>query len=84
MLRLENCGAALLSSKEGVESSSSSGSREVVPFFSERLLPVTAEIANRWGAISSQRQILGRPLSMADGLIAATALEHNLILVGCP
>jgi predicted nucleic acid-binding protein len=31
--------------------------------------------------LSGQRQIAGRPLSMADGLIAATALEHGLTLV---
>jgi predicted nucleic acid-binding protein len=27
------------------------------------------------------RQLAGRPLAMADGLIAATALEHDLVLV---
>ena len=30
--------------------------------------------------LSGQRQITGRPLSMADGLIAATALEYSLTL----
>jgi predicted nucleic acid-binding protein len=33
------------------------------------------------GILSGQRQIAGRLLSMADGLIAATALEHSLVLV---
>jgi toxin FitB len=42
---------------------------------------VTQAIAERWDVLSGQRQIAGRPLSMADGLIAATALEHDLALV---
>jgi predicted nucleic acid-binding protein len=42
---------------------------------------VTQAIAERWGVLSGQRQIAGRPLSMADGLIAATASEHDLVLV---
>jgi len=41
-----------------------------------RLLPVTDEIADRWGQ-------LGVPdaLPVADGLLAATALVHDLVLV---
>ena len=41
---------------------------------------MTQAIADRWGILSGQRQLAGRPLSMADGLIAATALEHGLTL----
>jgi toxin FitB len=44
-------------------------------------LPVTQAIAERWGDLSGQRQQMGRPLGMADGLIAATAIEHGLILI---
>lgn len=33
------------------------------------------------GALEAERQLAGRPLNMADGLIAATALEHGLTLV---
>lgn len=42
----------------------------------DRLLPVTDEIADRWGQ-------LGVPdaLPMADGMLAATALVHDLVLV---
>jgi predicted nucleic acid-binding protein len=42
----------------------------------DRLLPVTDEIADRWGQ-------LGVPdaLPVADGLLAATALVHDLVLV---
>ncbi|MDO9213854.1 MAG: type II toxin-antitoxin system VapC family toxin [Methylococcales bacterium] len=41
-----------------------------------RILPVTEAIANRWGKINS-----GDPLPIIDSLLAATALEHDLILV---
>ena len=42
---------------------------------------MTQRIADRWGVLSGQRQLRGTPLSMADGLIAATALEHDLVVV---
>jgi len=54
---------------------------DLIPLFTGRILPVTQAIADRWGALSGQRQIAGRPLSMADGLIAATALDQDLVLV---
>jgi predicted nucleic acid-binding protein len=53
---------------------------DLVPLFAGRILPVTQSIADRWGVLSGQRQIAGRPLSMADGILAATALEHGLTL----
>ena len=49
--------------------------------FSGRTLSVTRSIAERWGALDAQRQQIGRPLGVANGMIAATALEHDLILV---
>jgi predicted nucleic acid-binding protein len=54
---------------------------EIIPVFGDRILPVTTAIAQKWGALAGMRQLRGRPLSMADGLIAATALEHGLVLV---
>jgi predicted nucleic acid-binding protein len=54
---------------------------DLIPMFAGRILPVTQAIAERWGDLSGRRQQMGRPLGMADGLIAATALEHGLILV---
>ena len=54
---------------------------DLIPLFAGRILPVTQAIADQWGVLSGQRQIAGRPLSMADGLIAATALEQGLVLV---
>ncbi len=42
---------------------------------------MTQSIANRWGALEGQRQLMGRPLHVPDAQIAATALEHGLTLV---
>ena len=42
----------------------------------DRLLPVTAEIADQWGHLG-----VPDPISVADGLLAATALVHGLTLV---
>lgn len=44
--------------------------------FSGRILPVTVEVADRWGALNSNN-----PLPVVDGLLAATALVHRLTLV---
>jgi toxin FitB len=50
-------------------------------WFGPRVLPVTQAIAERWGVLDAERQAVGRPLGVSDGIIAATALEHNLTLV---
>ena len=55
--------------------------RRSVHLFSGRTLSVTRSIAERWGALDADRQRAGRPINIADGMIAATALEHDLILV---
>lgn len=41
-----------------------------------RILPVSLPIAERWGSLN-----VPDPLPVIDGLLAATALEHDLILV---
>ena len=50
-------------------------------FFSGRILPLTRAVAERWGALDAQQQLAGSPLGVADGMIAATALEHHLVVV---
>jgi|ERR1700694_382415 len=55
--------------------------REVHDWFAERILPVNEAVAERWGVLEAERQLRGAPLNTADGLIAATALEHDLTLV---
>ena len=55
---------------------------EKVPsWFQDRILPVTRIIAERWGVLDGERQLAGRPMNIADGMIAATALEHDLTVV---
>lgn len=51
------------------------------PWFDGRILPVSEEVAERWGVLAAECQVKGRGLSMADGLIAATAIEHDLTVV---
>jgi len=51
------------------------------PWFDGRILPVSERIAERWGILAGECHLKGRGLSVADGLIAATALEHELTVV---
>lgn len=49
--------------------------------FSGRILPVDTAIADRWGRISADAARKGQVLPVVDGLLAATALHHNLTVV---
>jgi predicted nucleic acid-binding protein len=49
--------------------------------FSGRILAVDAAIADRWGLLADQAKRKGRTVSAIDGLLAATALHHNLTVV---
>lgn len=49
--------------------------------FSARILPINAAIADRWGAIAAAAKAKGKALSIIDGLLAATAIEHDLTIV---
>jgi predicted nucleic acid-binding protein len=53
----------------------------LLPLFADRILPVTQRVGNRWGVLGGECQLRGAPLNTADGMIAATALEHDLTLV---
>ncbi len=54
----------------------------LIPFwFAGRILPVTRDIAEKWGVLEAQRQTAGRPLGATDVMIAATALYYGLTLV---
>ena len=44
--------------------------------FAERVLPVNAEVADTWGRLCAVR-----PIPVIDGLLAATALTFDLVLV---
>jgi toxin FitB len=54
---------------------------DLLPRFQGRILSVTHSIADRWGVLDGQCQLSGTPLGTADGMIAATAIEHDLTLV---
>jgi len=49
--------------------------------FHERILPIDEGVADRWGTISAIAAGKGKPVPVVDGLLAATALHHNLTLV---
>jgi predicted nucleic acid-binding protein len=55
--------------------------QHLLPLFAGRILPITQSVGNRWGVLGGECQLRGRPLTVADGMIAATALEHGLTLV---
>jgi len=55
--------------------------RYLAPLLPAHILPVTRAIAARWGRLDGMRQMVGRHLSAPDGMIAATALEHDLTVV---
>jgi len=49
--------------------------------FSGRIVPIDSAIADRWGQLASEARRKGTPLTVIDGLLAATALHHNLTVV---
>ena len=51
------------------------------PWFAGRILPVSEESAERWGLLAADARQRGVGLSVIDGLIAATALVHELTLL---
>lgn len=56
--------------------------REDLPArFDGRILAVSAAVADRWGVLSARATMKGQPVPVIDGLLAATALCHDLILV---
>lgn len=44
--------------------------------YSDRILPISVAVADRWGRLSPNQ-----PLPVSDGLIAATCIEHKLTVV---
>jgi predicted nucleic acid-binding protein len=49
--------------------------------FAGRILAIDQAIADRWGAMTARALAAKSPLPVIDGLLAATALQHNLTLV---
>ncbi len=54
---------------------------ELVLAFSERIVPVSTSVAIIWGNMRAKAQKSGITLPVVDGLLAATAEAHQMILV---
>ncbi len=54
---------------------------ELVQRFGERLLPLDADTLLVWGSLIARLEKVGQVMPAIDGLIAATALHHDLTLV---
>lgn len=55
--------------------------KDLLSRFGERLLPIDADVMLIWGSLAARLEKSGHKLPFADSLIAATALNHNLVLV---
>lgn len=51
------------------------------PMFAGRVLGIDEDVMLRWRVLMEQGRKIGRTYSQPDLFLAATALEHNLILV---
>jgi len=49
--------------------------------FGARILDIDRSVADRWGMLLAQSKTSGRPLPVVDGLLIATAIDHNLTFV---
>jgi toxin FitB len=49
--------------------------------FFQRILDIDQEVADCWGHVSAMTSARGANLAVIDGLLAATAIRHNLTLV---
>ena len=49
--------------------------------FKNRILDLDLEVSTKWGQIQGKAEQVGKPMPIIDGLIAATALSHDLIVV---
>jgi predicted nucleic acid-binding protein len=54
---------------------------ELVLRFADRILAIDQAVADRWGRIAAQALRAKSALPVIDGLLAATAMRHNLTLV---
>jgi len=49
--------------------------------FGDRILPMENLTLLTWGSLKARLEKSGQPMPVMNSLIAATALQHNLILV---
>jgi toxin FitB len=55
--------------------------RDLAIRFSGRILPIDQPVADRWGRLAGTAAARRSPLPVIDGLLAATALQFDLVLV---
>jgi predicted nucleic acid-binding protein len=55
--------------------------RDLLIRFDNRILPIDQGVADRWGRLTGSVAARKRSIPVIDGLLAATALQHNLTLV---
>lgn len=53
----------------------------LVEDYRDRIYPVNLAVAENWGILQGRAELDGKPMSSFDGLIAAIALTHNLVVV---
>jgi predicted nucleic acid-binding protein len=49
--------------------------------FAGRIVPIDSAIADRWGLLAAEAKSKMKVLPIIDGLLAATAIHHNLTIV---
>jgi predicted nucleic acid-binding protein len=49
--------------------------------WADRILPIGLDVVNHWGELAARYQGRGQSVPAIDGLIAATACAHNLVVV---
>ena len=49
--------------------------------FGDRILSLDMQTFLLWGSLTARLELNGRPVPLIDGLMAATALQHTLIMV---
>lgn len=54
---------------------------ELIPRFHNRILAIDVEVVLTWGKLFEERKKRGLIIPVVDGLIAATAIVHNLTVV---
>lgn len=54
---------------------------ELETLWADRILPIDSAVVKAWGDLAALNQQRGAPIPVIDGLIAATAYVHNLVVV---
>ncbi|HEX8455672.1 MAG TPA: type II toxin-antitoxin system VapC family toxin [Longimicrobium sp.] len=54
---------------------------EIPTEYRDRVIPVDVPIARAWGRIADEGRRAGRELSVPDGILVATAVIHDMVLV---